>query len=165
MEEVVRVKLLMVVMKLYRKTKPTEDSPKHYDLSVDLLSVLIQEAGFSAEDAVLVYKYLALYKDPIKTDAFSLSSGKPTAVPNGFCQFSFFVGREKMMSTFEQHPMKIALYVASEILCMATIMLAEVVNTGQVWRNKVDLVKRDSGQVMGQLEVEFKIKVRLRSVR
>ena len=148
-------------LELHRKTRPPEDSAKHYDLSVDLHSILIQEAGFSAEDAVLVYKYLALYKDPIKTDVFSLSAGKQTTVPNGFCQFSFYVGREKMMSTFEQHQMKIALYVASEILCMASINLAEVVNSGQVWRNKVDLVRRDSGKVIGQLEVEFRIKVRV----
>ena len=143
-----------------RKTKPTEDTPKHYDLSLDLLSILIQEKGFSAEEAVLVYNYLALYKDPIKTDAFPLSAGKQTAVPNGYCQFSFFVGKEKMISTFEQHPMKIILFAASEVVCIATINLAEVVNSGKVWRNKLALQSRESGKVMGELEVEIKIKVR-----
>ena len=147
-------------LQLYRKTNPPPDRPNHYDLSVDLLSIVIEEEDFNVDDAVLLYKYLALYKDPIKTDTFPLRAGKQTEVPNGYCQFSFYVGKEKMISTFEQHHMKIGLYVANQIICMASINLANVVRSEDVWRERVALLRKDSGKLMGHLQIELNLKTR-----
>ena len=146
-------------LEMYRRTIPQPDGSKHYDLSVDLLSITVEEEGFDVEDAVLLYKYLALYKDPIKTDTFSLSEGKPAEVPNGYCQFSFYVSKDKMLSTFEQHPMKIGLYVSNQIISLAIINLANVVRSGE-WRERVPLLRKDSGDILGHLEIELKLKVR-----
>ena len=145
-------------LEMYRRTIPQPDGSKHYDLSVDLLSITVEEEGLDVEDAVLLYKYLALYKDPIKSDTFSISGGKPAEVPNGYCQFSFYVGKDKMLSTFEQHPMKIGLYVSNQIISLAVINLANVVKSDE-WRERVPLLRKDSGDIMGHLEIELKLKV------
>ena len=54
--------------------------------------------------------------------------------------------------------MKIGLYVSNQIISLAVINLANVVKSDE-WRERVPLLRKDSGDIMGHLEIELKLKV------
>eukprot|EP00092_Neocalanus_flemingeri_P040884 GFUD01044507.1.p1 GENE.GFUD01044507.1~~GFUD01044507.1.p1 ORF type:complete len:946 (+),score=340.11 GFUD01044507.1:101-2938(+) len=127
---------------------------KSYKLSVELKTVCLADSVVSSTDAVLAYKYLALHKEVITTSTFSLEGDKVTAVPGGYCQFSFTVQDAKMRQTFDKHLLKIGLYVGGQKRGVASVNLAEVVGRGK-WSGQVELMGAE--RVLGRLEVDLQL--------
>ena len=143
------------------KTTPTVSEnlagkPKHFKLSIDLVSVKLIKEDLNGQDGVLAYKYLALHKKAIQTDKFLISSGHNIPVPRGYCQFSFCVLRDKMISTFQHHLVQIALYVNSHLLGLSSLNLLEVVKKN-TWKGNLNIIEKQTGEIIGQLEVELQL--------
>ena len=130
--------------------------PKHFKLSIDLVSVKLIKEDLNGQDGVLAYKYQALHKEAIKTDKFLISVGQNISVPRGYCQFSFCVLRDKMISTFQHHLVQIALYVNSHLLGLSSLNLFEVIESNN-WRGNLNIIEKQSGDVIGQIEVELQL--------
>ena len=130
--------------------------PKHFKLSIDLVSVKLIKEGLNGQDGVLAYKYQALHKEPIKTDKFLISNGQNIPVPRGYCQFSFCVLRDKMITTFQHHLVQIAFYVNSHLHGLSSLNLLEVVQQNS-WKGALNIIEKQSGDIIGQLEVELQL--------
>ena len=130
--------------------------PKHFKLSIDLVTIKLIKEDLNGQDGVLAYKYQALHKEAIQTDKFLISSGQNIPVPRGYCQFSFCVLRDKMISTFQHHLVQIALYVNSHLLGLSSLNLLEVVKKNS-WNGNLNIIEKQSGDIIGQLEVELQL--------
>ena len=130
---------------------------KHYKLSVDLVNVNIFKQQFDDQIGVLAYKYLALHKEPIQSDKFKIKCKDSLPIPKGFCQFSFCVQPEKMVSTFQQHQMKIGLYVNEQMIGLSTVDLLNVVKNNK-WTDKVNIIEKHNGDLIGFLDVELNLR-------
>ena len=130
--------------------------PKHFKLSIDLVSVKVMKGDLHGQDGVLAYKYPALHKEAIKTDKFLISSDQKIPVPRGYCQFSFCVLRNKMISTFQHHRVQIALYVNSHLLGLSSLNLLEVVEKN-IWAGNLNIIEKKSGDIIGEIEVELEL--------
>ena len=135
-------------------SETTPSVAKHYKLSIDLVSVNIVKKDFSGQVGVLAYKYLALHKDPIQSDKFTIQCNNSLPVPKGFCQFSFCVQPEKMVSTFQHHQMKIGLYVNDQMVGISSVNLLNVVKSNN-WSDRVKIVEKQDGDLIGFLDVEL----------
>ena len=134
----------------------TDVKPKHFKLSIDLVSVKMIKGNLNGHDGVLAYKYPALHKEAIKTDKFLISSGQNIPVSRGYCQFSFCVLRNKMISTFQHHLAQIALYVNSHLLGLSSLNLLEVVEKN-IWTGNLKIIENISRDIIGEIEVELKL--------
>ena len=130
--------------------------PKHFKLSIDLVSVKVMKGDLHGQDGVLAYKYPALHKEAVKTDKFLISSDQKIPVPRGYCQFSFCVLRNKMISTFQHHRVQIALYVNSHLLGLSSLNLLEVVEKN-IWAGNLNIIEKKSGDIIGEIEVELEL--------
>jgi len=130
---------------------------KHYKLSVDLSNVLMISKDYDNQDGILAYKYLALHRDPIRTDNFKILSGQSLSVSKGFCLFTFYVDEDKMISTFSQHILSVALYVSEKLVGLAKVNLSNVIKTGS-WKDRVNLLERHSQDLIGFIDVELTLK-------
>ena len=136
--------------------KMLDTSSKHHKLSIELCQLKMVKNDFFDKTGVLAYKYLALYKDAIKTDAFKLIPNSLISIPKGYCQFSFCVNREKMLTTFRDHLLKVGLYADNQMIGVADINLLKVVDE-EVIKEKIYVLDRHSGDILGFLDVELKI--------
>ena len=132
------------------------DKPRHFKLSVDLVSVKITKENLDGQDGVLAYKYQALHKEAIRTDKFTIRRGQNLPVPKGYCQFSFCVLKDKMISTFQQHLVHIALYANSQLLGLSSLNLLDVVKKN-IWNGSLNIADKQSGDLIGQIEVELQL--------